>query len=114
MDRHRFDAHPDPAFHFYADPDLYPDPINSFTRVGKSGAKNLTLTCTAPAVLCFIFLVSVIIFNMLDSMVNCYFLKKVCSSLLLVETDPALLGLFIYESNRNAGACFLIIVSGRF
>jgi hypothetical protein len=39
VDRHRFDAHPDPTFHFDADPDPYPDPITSFTRVGNSGAK---------------------------------------------------------------------------
>jgi hypothetical protein len=29
VDRHRFDADPDPTFHFDADPD--PDPISNFS-----------------------------------------------------------------------------------
>jgi hypothetical protein len=46
VDRHRFDAAPDPTFHFDSDPDLdwhqnnadpHADPIISFTQVGKLG-----------------------------------------------------------------------------
>ncbi len=38
MDGLRFDAapHPDPTFHFDADPDPNSDPTPSFTHVGKS------------------------------------------------------------------------------
>ncbi len=33
---HRFDADPDPTFHFDAGPDLDPDPIPSIKHGGKS------------------------------------------------------------------------------
>ncbi len=42
VDRHRFEAHPDPTFHVDADPgpdpdpDAAPDPDPSFTRVGRT------------------------------------------------------------------------------
>jgi hypothetical protein len=39
LDRHRFDANPDPSFHFHPDPDSDPDPTPSFTHDGKSGEK---------------------------------------------------------------------------
>jgi hypothetical protein len=36
VDRHRFDADPDPTFHFDGDPDTDPDPTLSYTQVVKS------------------------------------------------------------------------------
>ncbi len=48
VDRHRFDAgpDPDPTYHFDADPDSYPDPdpTLSFTHVGKLGKIGLLFT----------------------------------------------------------------------
>jgi hypothetical protein len=41
LDRHRFDANPDPTFHFDPDLESDPDPTPSFTHVGESGKKNL-------------------------------------------------------------------------
>ncbi len=37
LDRHRFDANPDPTVHFDPDPDSDTDPYPSFTHVGKTG-----------------------------------------------------------------------------
>ncbi len=36
MDRHRFEADPNPSFHFDADPDPAPDPDATPSYVGKS------------------------------------------------------------------------------
>jgi hypothetical protein len=35
VDRRRFDADPDPTFHFDAIPDSDPDPTTSYTHVGN-------------------------------------------------------------------------------
>jgi hypothetical protein len=50
LDRHRFDANPDPIFHF--DPDSDPDPTPSFTHVGKSGENILTFIHISASLYC--------------------------------------------------------------
>ncbi len=59
MDRHRFDADPDPTFYFDADP--VPDPSSIYTQVRKS-----EIVFDFSSQHCFIFLISIIddiIFN---------------------------------------------------
>jgi hypothetical protein len=56
-DRHRFDADPDPTFHFDDDPGLDSNPIPSFKHAGKSG-KSFGLLFTAAKFTLFIFFFS--------------------------------------------------------
>jgi hypothetical protein len=61
VDRHRIDAgpDPDPTFHFNTDTDSGPNPILSFTHVGKS-EKNVNFIHSNASLLCFILLVSIV------------------------------------------------------
>jgi uncharacterized membrane protein len=79
VDRHRFDADPDPTFHFAAYPD--PDPTPSFTHVGISDFFDIfyslifliSFIYSTVSLHIFIFLVSVLgalIFNILDSIIQ--------------------------------------------
>jgi hypothetical protein len=64
MDRHRDDADPDPTIHFDADPDPYLDLRTSITHVVYF--KKIEFIFVSAGLNCFIFLVSVIIFNILQ------------------------------------------------
>jgi hypothetical protein len=44
VDRHRFEADPNPSFHFDADPDPAPDPDATPSYVGKSDFLLLFIT----------------------------------------------------------------------
>jgi hypothetical protein len=74
VDRHRFDADPDPTFHFDADPhpDSEPDPTLGFTHVVMLGnqifySQHWQFTCFTS----LISVLGVIIFIMLDSTGTC-------------------------------------------
>ncbi len=68
LDRRRFEADPDPTFHFYDDKDLDPDPTPYFIYMLEN--LNLYQFTAVPVYVVLSFLVSVmgvIIFDILDS-----------------------------------------------
>ncbi len=77
MDRHRFDADPDPTFHSDADPDA--DLSSSFTHVGKS--ENFfyfySQQCQFTLFFLLIIVIGVIIFNIFNSILKCLDKSKV-------------------------------------
>jgi hypothetical protein len=83
VDRHRFDADPDPIIHYdvYLDPDINP----SFTLVGKSKFF-FTFIHSNASLHCIIFLGIVIILRILDSILK-FSGKKYSLSLHLVERE---------------------------
>jgi hypothetical protein len=48
VDRHSFDAYPDPTFYFDADPDSNPNTAPSFAHIGKSEKKSGLLFTAVP------------------------------------------------------------------